>query len=248
MPSSSCYHVYNFRFGFDPKTDDYKVIKLTANIPLATGHYIHKDKQWKQVEVYSTRNHSWKFIKSYPPRCKDVIGRNEVCVDGHDGHLHWLAYDVKEEVELIRRQKIVALDLGAETFNQISLPDSLQIYNYNRPITCDFMTGKLCVMSQVKESEFEIWVMDEYGVAESWWLKHRVFSHQCSILRPLGFTLHNELVYIDNDECISLYDPIASKMLSIVSERSLAVQKKGLELGLLKRELVIKDYVRQDLL
>ncbi|CAI9296255.1 unnamed protein product [Lactuca saligna] len=37
------------------------------------------------------------------------------------------------------------------------------------------LDGKLCVMSRAKGERCEVWVMEEYRVAESW-VKHHVFS------------------------------------------------------------------------
>ncbi|CAH1434025.1 unnamed protein product [Lactuca virosa] len=64
-------------------------------------------------------------------------------------------------------------------------------------------------MSRVKGGKCEVWVMDEYGVAESW-VKCHVFSHFSGDIIPYGITLHNEfLLRFDGGFC--LYDPIAAK-------------------------------------
>ncbi|PWA49899.1 phospholipase C1 [Artemisia annua] len=84
-----------FRFGFDPKTDDYKVVKITGchgtqHIFTSTDD-IYEAKEWLQVK------------------------------DGHDGHLHWIGY-----LDESKPKTIVAFDLSVETFNEISLPESIQ--------------------------------------------------------------------------------------------------------------------------
>ncbi|CAH1434675.1 unnamed protein product [Lactuca virosa] len=69
---------------------------------------------------------------------------------------------------------------------------------------------KLCVMSWVvTNSVYEVWVMEDYGVAESW-VKRHVFS-QFSVAGSFGFTLHDEFLVEDNEDRFVLYDPNANK-------------------------------------
>ncbi|CAH1428984.1 unnamed protein product [Lactuca virosa] len=157
-----------FRFGFDPRSDDYKVIKLTGvvrehrNISPFNGPLI---KDWLQVEVYSMRKGTWELIsQKFPSHVISIALQDEVCVDGHDGHLHWLA-NIQENV---MKQTIVAFDLGVETFCEILLPNSMHDYNVHHRNVLGVLGGKLCVMSGVRDGGCEVWVMDEYGVVESW--------------------------------------------------------------------------------
>ncbi|XP_023761659.1 F-box/kelch-repeat protein At3g06240 [Lactuca sativa] len=110
-----------FRFGFDPKTDDYKVVKLTA---FANGFRV---KWWMDVEIYSMKKGSWKLITERFPLHITWIDENDVvCADGHDGHLHWLGCtNGKEDTKTI-----VAFDFGSETFREIPLPDSTLNHNH----------------------------------------------------------------------------------------------------------------------
>ncbi|CAH1429450.1 unnamed protein product [Lactuca virosa] len=173
------YDIY-FRFGFDPKTEDYKVVKIIG----LTGTLPHIVKEWLQVEVYSMKR------------------------DGHGGYLHWHAFiRDQEEGEL---ETIVAFDLGSETFREIPFPDSL--LDSKRSNALGGLGGKLCVMSWYEEDDVcEVWVMYEYGVTESW-AKHYVMSH---LHLPngvgYGFTSHNEVLIVDDDFRIVLYDPTAGK-------------------------------------
>lgn len=69
-------------------------------------------------------------------------------------------------------------------------------------------------MSRVRDGDdCEVWVMDDYGVDESFVKRHAFSQFDVSAINiyPYGFTLHNEFlfhVYIDH---FILYDPIASK-------------------------------------
>ncbi|KAL7588223.1 hypothetical protein Lser_V15G36525 [Lactuca serriola] len=165
------------RFGFNPKFDDYKVVKLTSFLSkppidhaLASffGGLSDVVKEWLQVEVYSMRKGSWHSItQKFPSHVTWVEDQDEVYVDGHDGHLHWLCYsDLKG-----KRQVIVAFDLGDESFSEIPLPESLLDYNMNRLNVLGRLGEKLCMMSTVVDAGCEVWVMNERGVSKSW-VKH----------------------------------------------------------------------------
>ncbi|KAJ9554356.1 hypothetical protein OSB04_018401 [Centaurea solstitialis] len=171
-----------FRFGYDPKTDDYKLVKLINGV-----------KEWLQVEVYSLRKDSWGLItQRFPSHVIEVFDGDTVCVDGCNGCLHWLGSVVDHEGRKV--QTIVAFDLGMETFSEISLPHSL----IDRKECCwdslGVMAGKLCVLLRNKTFECEVWVMNEYGVTESW-VKHSVVSEFRGVLIPYGFELSNVLVF-----------------------------------------------------
>ncbi|KAL7611734.1 hypothetical protein Lser_V15G05167 [Lactuca serriola] len=193
LPSGDSKTKTNFRFGYDPNTDDYKVVKLTSLVP--------------QVAVYSMRKGSWDLItQRFPLNMRIIKCKPEVCVDGYNGRLHWLCYTkFKRKLE-----RIVAFDLGEETFSVISLPDSILQHDQNRWNVFGVLAGKLCVMSRVRDGDCEVWVMDDYGVAESW-VKLHAFSQFDGAIYPYGFTLHNEFLFQVDIDCFALYDPIVAK-------------------------------------
>nr|KAJ0189127.1 hypothetical protein LSAT_V11C800398740 [Lactuca sativa] len=147
-----------FRFGYDPKTDDYKVVKITC---LSNPRRIEP-----QVEVYSMRKGSWELIsQSFPSHITIIMDHDDVCVDGHNGHLHWFGSTGLEW----KPETILAFDLGVETFSEIPPPpDSLLHHHGHCFSVLGVLGGKFCLMSSVRDGKCEVWVMDEYGVAESW--------------------------------------------------------------------------------
>ncbi|CAI9296253.1 unnamed protein product [Lactuca saligna] len=195
--------VNHFRFGYDPKTDDYKVVKLTKLSGAIS--------MLSQVEVYSMRKGLWQLItQRFPSNIKWVSDEEVVCVDGHEGHVHWLGYTDMEQ----KLQTILAFDLGAETFREIPLPDSILHLHEECLNAMGVLGGKLCVMSCIFEAgKCEVWEMEEYGVTESW-VKHHGFSQFSADIVPYGFTLRGEFLFqVDedaNDDCLVLYDPIAA--------------------------------------
>ncbi|GJX39550.1 F-box protein CPR30-like protein [Tanacetum coccineum] len=200
-----------FRFGFDPKTDDYKVVKL-ASLSSTEDTRFCTVNSWLPVEVYSMRRGSWKIItERFPLFVTRVFDLDEVCVDGHDGHLHWLGYIDEEMLQ----QTIIAFNLNTENFTEIPFPDCLVDYNILRINTLGVLAGKICLISLIShdDGDIEVWVMDEYGVADSW-VKHRRFSRFCCQMNPFGFTLKNEFLYEPHNSYLALYDPIAARVKS----------------------------------
>ncbi|CAH1425347.1 unnamed protein product [Lactuca virosa] len=200
-PSHDCDSIkIHFRFGFDPKTDDYKVVKLTGLI----GPRTYAIRWWLQIEIYSMRKGSWELItERFPSHITNLIDGDSVCVDGHDGHLHWLGYVNEEEDP----KTIVAFDLGSEIFREILFPNS--ILHQNRVNVLGVLSEKLCVMLYIEDVAYEVWVMDEYEVAESW-VKRHVLSPFFDDTWPYGFTSHNEFLIEDNGYLV-LYDSSANK-------------------------------------
>ncbi|KAK6803524.1 hypothetical protein RDI58_001308 [Solanum bulbocastanum] len=81
---------------------------------------------------------------------------------------------------------IVAFDLSDEKFFEVPMPtnttldddDSMNFYHFMA------LGGCLCMLvCRTNENEFDVWMMKEYGVAESW-TKFSVKSNTC----PCGFT------------------------------------------------------------
>lgn len=198
-----------FRFVFFPKTNDYKVVKLSfffdyPNNPNGIPPVIHV---MQEVEVFSMIKGCWKVITSrFPSDITNIQNENEVCIDGHDGRVHWLC-DIGEEKN---EQVIVTFDLGVETFGEISLPHQIQDNNGNRTFVLGNVAGKVCVMSCVENGDLEVWVMNEYGVAESW-VKQHIFSQFGGKIDPFGFTSKKEFLF-GVDRRIALYDQNASKV------------------------------------
>ncbi|PWA46849.1 F-box domain-containing protein [Artemisia annua] len=204
-----------YRFGFDPQTDDYKVVKLICR--LKQPPYIHPDlafvtilyvvKDWLPVEVYSMRKGSWEQVtQKVPSHVGRIYDDEEVCGDGHDGHVHWVC----ELAEMGDQHTILAFDLGLQTFSEISIPADQNDIVF-RSFVLGVLGGKLCVMFKVANGDCEVWVLDEYGVAESW-VKHHQFS-QFRDIDQFGFTLHNEFICAAYNR-LAFYDPIAEKVKS----------------------------------
>ncbi|KAL4591307.1 hypothetical protein LXL04_004265 [Taraxacum kok-saghyz] len=112
------------RFGYDPKTDDFKVVKVTRRFEPQT-ELLDKitNEEWLPVEVYSMRKGSWNLItQEIPSNVTDLFDCDMLCVDGRDGHLHWVA-EINHFWNAV--ETTLAFDLGTETFREIPFPTSV---------------------------------------------------------------------------------------------------------------------------
>ncbi|KAH7574836.1 hypothetical protein ACOSP7_005883 [Xanthoceras sorbifolium] len=173
LPKPSCNPRY-LGFGINPKSghlDDFKVVTIFANA---------------NAEVYSLRTNSWKsiadgFLPSIELTC---------CHLDHpvflNGFVHWCA-QVSCYLDSKRPWLIVSFDFANEVFQKIMLPDNLSLDDGAKFL--NVVNGRLCVFAAAdqKFSAYELWVMMEYGIVESW-------SRICTIEKPekfwwpLGFT------------------------------------------------------------
>ncbi|KAJ9553270.1 hypothetical protein OSB04_017315 [Centaurea solstitialis] len=114
LPPFNGFHELHFRFGYDPKTDDYKLLKLmsytlppdplddyspgiTPNVIQAKWYFNNSINDVKEVEVYSMRNVSWKLLQNrLPPHVREIVDEQ----DGHDGRLHWIGSSVNENEQM----------------------------------------------------------------------------------------------------------------------------------------------------
>ncbi|PWA71275.1 F-box domain-containing protein [Artemisia annua] len=188
-----------FRFGFDPINDDYKVVKVSFRMGEHGGI-----KGSVKVEVYSLRKGSWKSVPGFPSHISMIFNKDEVCADGH---LYWLC-----EVDTQSRDTIVSFDLGLETFHEISLPQSNEVYNVE--IVLGVLSKKLCVMACIRNGDCEVWVMnDDNNIG---WVKHHTFPPFDASIIPICFTPNN-LFLFGVDDRLALYDLDAAAVKLITS-------------------------------
>ncbi|GLU14369.1 hypothetical protein SLE2022_309450 [Rubroshorea leprosula] len=149
-----------YGFGYDTATEDYKVLK--------SAHFdyyedLHHPTFSSKAEIYSLKTNSWKEIDGCPFRCgwsgddPGILAENA---------LHWLiqTYDT-EPVSIPMHRKIVGFDLVGEVFYEVPIPDC---FYRAFSMTVAALDGRLCIAASYKNGCVNVWVMEEYGVKESW--------------------------------------------------------------------------------
>ncbi|KAE9459841.1 hypothetical protein C3L33_08255, partial [Rhododendron williamsianum] len=183
-------YMFSLGFGFDPKTNDHKVVRIV---------YLEgsgRVKGWvvpPKVEVYALSTGVWKTIKG------SKIGYHMVEVFWSsafaNGGVHWTAYSGGKSTGYCN--VILVFDMGSEVFREVKLPeklvgaspldlavtgykDTISIFQYDK-------RGPYCCKG------FTVWVMKEYGVEESW---SKLFTGSLNggVSTVLGFRKSGEVV------------------------------------------------------
>ncbi|XP_028087233.1 F-box protein CPR1-like [Camellia sinensis] len=173
-------------FGFDSINHDCKVVRVT---------YVEDDDGFDivppEVELYSLSRGCWQSI-SYCGLQSIIPERSpQVYINGA---VHWIAYDRKTNGS-IRRSLIVSFNMCDELFREIFLPDSLAAQR-GINIEINVFGESLCVMHDVflsgSNQTYDMWVMEKYGVVESWTKLFAIIDYQKVYL--LGFLLLSLIV------------------------------------------------------
>jgi F-box interacting protein len=147
-------------FGYDPVNDDYKVLRIEC------GQFLNSD-DWAleavEVKVYSLKAHSWRRVEDQLPYKEESFILSESAF--LNGAFHWL----------VERESgpwtLLAFDLPTEKFGVQTIP--FQPFDVNLKVSLEVLGGSLCIFAGT-----DVWIMKEYGVANSW-------SRLCTIVRCL---------------------------------------------------------------
>ncbi|XP_038894348.1 F-box protein CPR1 [Benincasa hispida] len=145
--------IESYGFGFDSVHDDFKLLKISQFIGLEDPLDFDS-----HVKVFSMRKFCWMPIESmtYILRYNTKMG---VFVNSA---LHWV---VSRNLGMGSADLVVAFDLGTDKFQEIPLPE---LTDSQCEIHVDVLGGCLCLLANFDRIRFEVWVMKEYGVKESW--------------------------------------------------------------------------------
>uniref|UniRef100_A0A2N9HUK0 F-box domain-containing protein n=1 Tax=Fagus sylvatica TaxID=28930 RepID=A0A2N9HUK0_FAGSY len=187
--------IHTIGFGFDPKINDYKVVRMVS----LWDDLDCKDRP--KVEVYTLSTDEWRMVTPVlSPIC--ILNYIET-PEFVNGAWHWIGFRRNEYFVLV-------LDLGYEVFREIPLPELL---DYNRKEDCSIELSSVYgnSIALFHRSDFRgflnIWVMKEYGVVSSWTKVKTFTEHNPGVDLPIavGFRRNSQLVLkVQNLKLISL--------------------------------------------
>ncbi|XP_026377606.1 F-box protein CPR1-like [Papaver somniferum] len=188
------HHISLHAFGYDCKTNDYKLI---------IGVDARLSEHTTLVQVYTLASNSWKIGKTVPYLFQhDKIPKVLV-----NGDLHWLGI---AQGNLF----LLSLDISDESFKEIELPKEFSEKDKDL-MSLGELEGCISVLvfSLVNgvKSHIEVWVMLDYGVLESW-SKHHAIDYSNSIFTGLEHSRlvrsfeNGEILFLSGDGLL-LYDP-----------------------------------------
>lgn len=145
------FHCGVIGFGFCPKLNDYKVIKVIS----------YTNSNQAKAQVYSLSTDSWKNITLPHP------GWNLVAALQRHGFINGIFYWIAQKIG--GGMLLLGFEFDEEVIVKISMPDSFDFYgNWNISIA-EYRNLVSLVTNEFRLSNvLQVWVMKEYGVADSW--------------------------------------------------------------------------------
>ncbi|XP_038678541.1 F-box/kelch-repeat protein At3g06240-like isoform X2 [Tripterygium wilfordii] len=191
-------------FGFDRKTNDYKVLRIVTQ-------YLNQRRCWvNQAEIYSLDADSWREIPTLEHLPQD-IGDIPCFNTYHDGHYYWRAFRGRGGL-------ILSFDFADEVFEVLPLPDpgegiSWNNYSWHLAIFNGCIAAVLYAW-QDPEKCFDLWVMTERGVKDSW-VKQARIGPISGVDRPLEFWRNGGLFLKNSRGQLVLYDPSTQQLKNL---------------------------------
>ncbi|KAM7502967.1 hypothetical protein LguiB_001871 [Lonicera macranthoides] len=222
---SDAKHRYVSALGFNPKTNDYKVVNIRYE---RMGDGSHSS----EVRVYSVKERAWRRISASAPPYNIVSGMPLNVV--MNGSLHWIAdhaasvtsdfqsvylvddiemFDIGDNPE---NNSIMVFDTIEEVFRKIMLPKSL-VSTATNSLHPMVIGGSLSVIQYEKFLNLpSIWMMKKYGAVESWSKKYS-FDYRMGFGKLLGFRDNGELVLLNRCDGLVVYNPITRQRTNLTA-------------------------------
>ncbi|KAM7503037.1 hypothetical protein LguiB_001941 [Lonicera macranthoides] len=154
--------IHSLGFGFDAATNDYKVVRVVHLLP---GLNI---KVPPEVELYELSTGSWRRISAGDFPCVVKESTPQAFLNGA---VHWLGYNPNNGEGNISHL-IVLFDMKNEALCDMMVPASVQHdwdWDWHSDMRVAVHAELLSLIHKPSdEDSCNIWVMKEYGVAESW--------------------------------------------------------------------------------
>ncbi|PRQ42309.1 putative F-box domain, leucine-rich repeat domain, L domain-containing protein [Rosa chinensis] len=182
-------------FGYDSKAQEYKVVRIVSFI---TG--VHKPLPSK-AEVYTIGTNSWREIKDQTESHVFWAASFKLFLKGF---YFWWASICPPEQEII-----LSFDMNEELFHDIYIPESVRhdIVRCNRGLAV--WKESIALLAYGGDSgaqSFDIWVIDDFGVFKSSWIKYLTIGPLEGISIPLIFWKSNEFLMAATDGRLVSYN------------------------------------------
>ncbi|MED6138956.1 hypothetical protein PIB30_079321 [Stylosanthes scabra] len=144
-------------FGYDHVNDNYKLVGIVNEEKKQKPH-----KSATRIYTFGT-NSSWRKIQDITFDARWMENREGVFVPG-TGTLNWVVPCGAYPFDPL----VLSLDLGKETHSLFSLPHHKDMYYHLKTLQLRVLRNYLAVCFDHRKTHCEVWLMKEYGDAESW--------------------------------------------------------------------------------
>ncbi|XP_059438985.1 F-box/kelch-repeat protein At3g23880-like [Corylus avellana] len=195
-------------FGFDAKTNDYKIINLL------TIYESHSRGKMAQSEVYSLNADSWRKVDTPPFSISPVYSS----VRGMNTYTNGMA---SLEAYGDNRGNLLSFDMSNEVFLKTPKPDDVFLDEFSDWTDIFVLNESIALIVLVwdkgmSEICYDIWLLLEVGVKDSW---TKLFSigpfTDFKQPRPLGFWKNDAVLFENLDGQMVLYDPSTKEMTNL---------------------------------
>lgn len=203
LPASTPLFTYakHSGFGYCPRMKQYKVVSfmyLTSADPLNSI-----DSKIMVAEVHTLGSDSWRRIENAPRPKRNSFD------PFLNGALHWITTSSRPS------ELISSLDLEREMFKFVPPPAHFDVSYVNKVswINVGVLRGCLCICYIYEDSDFEVWVMREYGVKQSWIKEFSIdMKFYCKLQvedlhRPIKLFSNGDLWFISSFDSLVSYSP-----------------------------------------
>jgi F-box interacting protein len=195
---------FDLGFGYDSRSNDFKAVCIRLFC------FQGQEPSWICVDVCSLSGGSWRVVGHDvlcpAPFAMDSIVQQARPAAALDGVFIWR----------VPGHQIAAFDFTDEVLRTTPLPDGgrLSEYDYFVGSSLTFLNGHVSLLAfsrskfwnPPKCSDLEIWVLLEFGVKESW-TRLTTIGLSIDFERPLGFWKRGELLTVNREGQLVLYDP-----------------------------------------
>ncbi|XP_058208993.1 F-box protein At3g07870-like isoform X2 [Rhododendron vialii] len=183
-------------FGAHPTTHEYMLVFI-----LYEKADIEQGKLPSKVELYTQGTGSWRSITSvgHPHH---ILRHN--CFQAFvNGAIHWIACDRRVVDGL--SSLIMLFHMGSQAFSEMMMPAAL-VNEMQLRLSIMSYGESLAVLCHGQEGSCGVWVMKEYGVAESWAKLYNINPPGVLAYKILGFRKSGEVLLWMSDKRLLCYD------------------------------------------
>ncbi|XAR62984.1 hypothetical protein NMG60_11022757 [Bertholletia excelsa] len=182
-------------FMFVPKINDFRIVQILYSSYVSAV---------PDVLVYSLEVNSWRKVKAIAPCYMPNKWSSSVVVNGE---VHWLAY--KRPKASPACDSIMAFNMAGEVFRMMALPTNLN-GSYDEVHLSVSASGESLSVSFHFDHRWEVWLMKNYGVAESWMIQFSILEGRISL--PLNFMDSGNFLLVAKNGKLVSHNPETEKI------------------------------------
>ncbi|XP_026430869.1 F-box/kelch-repeat protein At3g06240-like [Papaver somniferum] len=190
--------IHGYGFCYDYKTNEYKLVRIVVD----------RESECSSIDVYTLSSNSWKRI---PDTFPSLSQRIFWCP------LEWISsLACAYFCTFVQPSTVlVCFDIVNERFEEVAMPEAPMPYQEEPlerdmfQINVEVLGGCICLVFHIFNVRVDVWIMQDYGVRESWTKSFSI--NQASIISSRDLYLlwsfkNNETLWMLDHDFV-LYDP-----------------------------------------